>query len=294
LVVTAHEPKRETDLLGRFGRLAYRVVGATADAIIVHSDAALEVLTARCGAPSQKVHLMPHGVGTVSTGEPPRADYGLALGYVHPDKGLDVLVRAVAQLVEAGRNPALIVIAGAVRPRRGLFRVFEGRDRRYRRRLLQYVRGAGLENAIRFRGFVPSEQIRDVVGGADFLLLPYVNVTQSGVANLVLAHGRPAIASDLPGLRQDLGAAALYVPPSDAEALARAIDRLSKDPGLRSTLSAAARSRARERSLGVVAGLLIKTYGDVRGADPPHAATPPPIPGRRREVPGSPHLASRD
>ncbi|HEX8102401.1 MAG TPA: glycosyltransferase family 1 protein [Solirubrobacteraceae bacterium] len=58
-----------------------------------------------------------------------------------------------------------------------------------------------------------------------------------------LAHGTPAIVSDLPVFRETLGPeGALYVPPGDTRALAAALLRLERERGLRDRLVAAGRA----------------------------------------------------
>jgi glycosyltransferase involved in cell wall biosynthesis len=61
-----------------------------------------------------------------------------------------------------------------------------------------------------------------------------------------LAHGLPAIVSDIPVLRETAGGAALYLPPEDEHAWAAEVMRVSGDPSVRQELSAAARRRATE------------------------------------------------
>ena len=56
-----------------------------------------------------------------------------------------------------------------------------------------------------------------------------------------LARGTPAVVADLPVFAETLGEGALRVPPGDAEALADALLRLEREPGLRERLVAAGR-----------------------------------------------------
>ena len=57
-------------------------------------------------------------------------------------------------------------------------------------------------------------------------------------------RGTPAIVADLPVFDETLSDAALRVPPGDAEALAAALLRLEREPGLRNQLASAARDAA--------------------------------------------------
>jgi glycosyltransferase involved in cell wall biosynthesis len=87
---------------------------------------------------------------------------------------------------------------------------------------------------------VANENVAALLRIADVVVLPYRRIAQSGIANLALSSQSVIVCSDLPGLRSDLGEAALYVPVGDSVALAAQIEKLLGESG------AAARSRLRE------------------------------------------------
>ena len=63
-----------------------------------------------------------------------------------------------------------------------------------------------------------------------------------------MAAGLPVIASEVGGIPELVDAqTGLLVPPEDPAALAGAVGKLIKDPGLRARLGAAGRARAEER-----------------------------------------------
>ena len=95
---------------------------------------------------------------------------------------------------------------------------------------------------IAFSGFVADQDVAPLLFMADVVALPYRRITQSGIANLALSSCSVVVCSDLPGLRSDLGDAALYVKAGDPRALAEEIVNLLSDD------SASVRSRMRERS----------------------------------------------
>ena len=153
-----------------------------------------------------------------------------------------------------------VLIAGQVRRRQGAFRYFERKDRKYEARLLEAVSGAGLGATIRFIGFVPGADLNGLMQCASCAVLPYVNATQSGVLNLLVAAGTPIIATNLPGLAETLGDSALLVEPRDAHGLAAALVRAISDTTLRETLTARMAERHGAISFRAVAAQLLATY----------------------------------
>ena len=102
---------------------------------------------------------------------------------------------------------------------------------------------------VRRLGRVDGARLAALYAGALAVVLPSW-VEGFGLTPLEgLAHGAPAVVSDLPVLRERLGAdGALYVPPGDAEALASALHAVATDAGLRARLLAAGRAATSELS----------------------------------------------
>src|SRR5262249_34956797 len=82
---------------------------------------------------------------------------------------------------------------------------------------------------------------------ADAAILPYRSASQSGVAQLAFAYGRPVIASAVGGLPAAVrhGRDGILCEPGDPAALARAIERMASE---REQLRAAVRPRHRNCS----------------------------------------------
>ena len=96
----------------------------------------------------------------------------------------------------------------------------------------------------RYMGF--TRDVAAVWRRADIFVLPALS--REGMPRALLeaaASGRPIIVSDVPGCRhfvQD-GVEGFIVPPGDPAALADALERLARDPGLRARLGLAARAK---------------------------------------------------
>lgn len=82
-------------------------------------------------------------------------------------------------------------------------------------------------------------------------------------ATEAMAAGKPIIASDVPGLAQVVGDAALLVPPADSEALAAAIRRLIASPELQLQLAQAAVQRSNQFSIEKTVDDYVTLYREI-------------------------------
>ncbi len=236
-VTTAfHEPERELAALPVLGRAIYRRVAALTDVPVAYGRPAHDALLA-AGIGRGRVALIPHGVPLLPVATPADIDrvrdrygltgrFALALGFIHPDKGGDVLVEAARTLLPA--HPDLtLVIAGEPRERRGVFRAFGRVDVRHLAQLREASAWAG--DRVRFPGFVADDDLPGLLAAATVMVLPYRQITQSGIAHLCVAGTVPAVASDLDGLEATLGDGAVYVPPGEPAPLAAALGAVLDD-----------------------------------------------------------------
>jgi glycosyltransferase involved in cell wall biosynthesis len=115
----------------------------------------------------------------------------------------------------------------------------------------------------RFTGFVERQRLAALYARARAVVLP--SVEGEGLPNALLeamAHGVPAIATDLPGVAELVGAGGRIVPPGDPAALAEAIAALA-DPAERSAAALAARARAEEFSWDAITDRLEGVLAEV-------------------------------
>jgi glycosyltransferase involved in cell wall biosynthesis len=287
VVVTLHEVRRDLSLLGPVGGWLLALLGRWSDKVIVYTSEAKDLLVSRCRVAPDHIVVMPHGApppfqedGCASPPNKGRAHDApiVTFGYLHPDKGIEHLIDAVGEICR--RRPSLLaqrqlIIAGAVRPRRGVFRLFERADHRYATSLVRRVDELGLGERVVFSGHVPSVEVGPLLTSAAVAVLPYRNTTQSGVLNLLLAARAPIVATDLPGLRETLGEAGLFVPVGDHVALAQCIEQVLDDDQLAARLSSAVAAQHRHVELTVVGARLRELYNGLaarqderRGASP--------------------------
>ena len=245
IIVTMHEVTRDTATLRAIGRAIYRRIARGSDEIIVHTNRASSALTGTIGVPAANVTVIPHPSVLPPIGESTLEDLRtrfylsderilLVFGFIHVDKGLGDLVRALSLLnlsATVRLENIRVVVAGSVRPRHGPFRIFEARDRLYFRWVLGQARRGSVRQHLVLTGYVPEGDIAAWFRLADAVVLPYRRTEQSGVAGLANAFGVPVLASTAGGLGEQFADYRWTYPPHDPMCLARVLaDFLSSAP----------------------------------------------------------------
>lgn len=250
VVVTMHEVTRDTALLRAPGRALYRRLSTLSDLVIVHTNAASQILAGPVAVSAGKVAVIPHAAAKRPASGVTAADlrdrFGLAgqriflaFGFVHVDKGLPDLVRALGLLRRADPSAAgqvRVVIAGAVRRRHGPMRLFEARDRLHLRVALWRAGRLGVREQFVLTGYVPDSEVAGWFAAAEAAVLPYWRIEESGVAGLAVALGVPVLASQVGGLAELFGDGPWTFPARDPGRLAQVLaDFLAAPPELRDT-----------------------------------------------------------
>lgn len=154
-----------------------------------------------------------------------------------PEKRQAILLEAVATLVREGERLELwLAGSGRLLPT-----------------AQQRARDLGIGSVVRFLGYVPNAEILGWLraGHVDAVALPsdWEGIPVSLIE--ALAHGVPAVASDVGGVAELIGdGCGVLVPAGDQAALADAIRRLLHSPQLREEVSRAGRARV-EREFAV-------------------------------------------
>jgi glycosyltransferase involved in cell wall biosynthesis len=197
--------------------------------------------------PAERIAILPHPTpefarrGSGASREEVRKKYGLPERYVFypaqlwPHKNHATLLYAVKRLRERDGLSVSVVLAGS-----------DQGNGSYLRRL---VRELGLEQDVRFLGFVPQEDLAGLYRNAS--ALAYLSLC--GPENLppleAFALGCPVLASDVSGASEQLGDAALLVDGNDVEKTADGLRKILLDEPLRQALVERGRQRA-ERFTG--------------------------------------------
>jgi glycosyltransferase involved in cell wall biosynthesis len=109
--------------------------------------------------------------------------------------------------------------------------------------VLEMAQERGVNDLVKYVGFVPDEQISQYYKQSLALVMPsYFGPTNMPPVE-AFALNTPVIVSDLPGIRDQVGDAAMLVPPDKPEELGNAIALLSKSEKIRKSLIAKGRKR---------------------------------------------------
>ena len=175
------------------------------------------------------------------------------LSNVVPRKGIHHLLEVLERLRSQGLNAELWV-AGAIY------------DRQYYHGLLERVRSHGLEDRVKFLGFIPS---RDLLSRIDIFVLASDREGMPMAILEAMRAGVPVVAFAAEGVAEALddGRAGVAVPVGDVDSLASAVAYLVRSPALRSELADRGRERSRvfvrevqvSRLLGVLRGMVARS-----------------------------------
>ncbi len=249
LVVTVHDlsfvryPQMFTRAKRMYLQQFTRWTLARAQAVIADSASTRRDLIELLGAPEERVVVVHAGIDeelAPATDEEaleafrqrhdlPR-EMILFLGTLEPRKNIPTLIEAYGQLYRAGRIAHTLVIAG-------------GKGWLYDE-VYATVERLGLQDAVRFTGYVAAEELPLWYSAADLFCYPSF-YEGFGLPPLeAMACGTPVITSNVSSLPEVVGDAGLLVDPHDAQALAQAIEQVLGDHALHERLRHAGLERA--------------------------------------------------
>ncbi|MBI2902623.1 MAG: glycosyltransferase family 4 protein [Candidatus Methylomirabilis oxyfera] len=188
------------------------------------------------GYPTERIVIVPHGLPPCDDLVRPRTPklrlrgaHLLYVGRLVSHKGVQYLLEALHQVRQV--YPELILtLAG---------------DGPFRPQLERLAASMGLSEAARFIGLQPRSRLFELYAEADLMVVPSLSESFCYVALEGAMAGIPIVATNVGGIPDVLGDAAILVPPMDPAALARGILTLLSD----STTATANATQARERAV---------------------------------------------
>ena len=219
----------------------------SADAVIAACQFARDNLV-RIGVPEQRIVTITPGVDyeRFSPRPPSRelmARYDLSgrkvlltVARIFPRKGHEIVIRAVARLVS--RFPDLVYLIVGLGPEQ--------------KRLQELVVELGLNEYVRFTGYVPDESLAGLYNASDIFVMPNGEDEGGDIEGFGMVFleansaGKPVIAGRSGGTADSVvdGINGYRVDPKDVDEIASTIERLLRNPGLCARIGEAGRRRA--------------------------------------------------
>jgi beta-1,4-mannosyltransferase len=222
LVWTLHNEVPHDAKRPGFFRALQRTLSRLVDAVIVHSQTALDVLRPQLGPRAGDSVVIPHAHyrdvygPLVSKQEarralnlPSRERLLLYFGLIYPYKGVEDLLQAWRQLgVE--RGSAQLLIVGSPE------------STSYGERIVSQA--SDLPNLILRLQFVPAEQVNLYLSAADCMVLPFRKILTSGSLTLASSYSVPVVVPDFAAVREEIAPdEGRFFTPKDVPDLCRAI-----------------------------------------------------------------------
>lgn len=248
LIYTVHDPSHHlgAPLPIRISEALFRKIP---DAMVALSTQGREQMIAD-GLPAGRVFYAPIAVysefAKANQSALPQENVMLFFGRIEPYKGLDLLLRAMPAVFASFADWKLIV-AGS------------GDITAYKDQLNH----PQIEVLNRY---LSDEEIAVLMQRSRFLVLPYIEATQSGVVPIAYAFARPVIVTDVGSLRDMVihGKTGLLIPPNAVNALQDAIQSLASDLSLCERMgNAAYRLGQEEWGWGKITRSLLDIYSSV-------------------------------
>ncbi|MBF4767464.1 glycosyltransferase family 4 protein [Nocardioides agariphilus] len=208
---------------------------AAVSAVVCTSGWTRDWLAGEYGLPSARLHVVVPGADKSPLAEgSATGERLLSVGAVTPVKGHDVLVAALASLIDLRWTWSLV---GA------------SVDADHATRLWSSLWRSGLDDRVTLAGALTGADLASAYAGADLLVLPSRHETYGIVASEALSRGIPVLATDVGGVREALGSASgtevpgFLVPSNDPVALGAALRSWLTSPPLRTRLRSVAVER---------------------------------------------------
>jgi glycosyltransferase involved in cell wall biosynthesis len=271
VVVTLHDTLAlahpELVFPGGKGRLAWKVkehaAVAWADRVVTVSEAARRDLIAWFGLDDGRIRVVPEGPDAAfrPRPEPEGAEvlrhyaidtnhrYWLYVGGLSPHKNLIRLIEAFARLGDSER----LVLVGD----------FGDVFHTHVPELRAAVERWGLEDRVRFTGFVPDDDLAFIYSRAYALVHPSLMEGFGLPPVEAMACGTPVVSSNAGSLPEVVGEGGIFFDPTDVDAITSALRGLGNDPVRRDELAKNALNRAGSLSWDTAAHALLACFEEL-------------------------------
>lgn len=254
VVVTLHDVTAHPGDEIWYRNIATNLLVRRADALVVHGEQIAKQFRIRYPQAAHKLHVSFHPIRTTykkwSNPDTREEKNVLVFGRIVKYKGLDILLQAAPRFHEAAPDYTIVIVGGG--------------DATENLPLIEkYKDFIKLENRR-----IADEEVAGFFQASAFVVMPYLEASESGVLSTSYAFERPVIVTRVGSLyeRVEHGGTGLIIPPGDADALADAMIQMANNDELRRRMSAQIRDKVlHEYSWEVAARRALDTYRSVLG-----------------------------
>jgi glycosyltransferase involved in cell wall biosynthesis len=225
VVFTIHNVMPRHQRIRFYHKLLYRAMYSFCHEIIIHSIKGKEEVAELYRINGNKIHVIPHGdykffmpKDQISK-EEAKARLGISsdcktilfFGAIRENKGLKNILFALPSIKEKVYKVKLLIVGETWEDYRKYRKIIVEKD-------LQ-------ESVYEKLGYVANDEVPIYFFAADVVVLPYNEITQSGILQIAYAFGKPVVATDLAGFREALveGRNGFLVPLGDLNELSNKV-----------------------------------------------------------------------
>ena len=184
-------------LLRVYVRLISKILFNNLDAYVVHSDYDKNLVQKVYNLKKEKVFIIPHGpydqyIKETEIKENKKTFDALLFGLIRNYKGLEYLIEAFNKIPqELIKNFRLSIVGEIWDNKKAIYAMIE--NSKYKDQIKLINR------------YVCDEEVNKYFNLADIVVLPYIRVSQSGVAQIAVSYGKPIITTNIGSLIETLG-----------------------------------------------------------------------------------------
>lgn len=264
LIVVSHPEWFDHRWFYFYTRAMLPILARRAHSVVTISQCSKRDLMDHYGLPAEKITVVPPGVdhrvfhpnydreaiGRMRDRLGIHGKYILSVGTLEPRKNLPRLVESFAMLRAYAEDYRLVIVG----------------DRGWQyEQIFRKVQTLGLEDRVRFLGYVPDSELPLLYRGAELLVYPSLYEGFGVPIVEAMASGCPVVCSNRSSMPDVVGEAGILVDPEDAKAMAEAMGRVLADPSLADALRTRGLDRAQSFRWEDSAKTLLDVYENVLG-----------------------------
>ncbi|WP_340819089.1 glycosyltransferase family 4 protein [Methanolobus sp. WCC4] len=170
-----------------------------------------------------------------------------------PKNGVIYLIEAIPQIAAINQKIKFVIVG-------------EGGFKKQRTEMEDTLINLSLDDKVIFTGDIPNHEMPEFFAASDIVVLPSLMEATSIAGLEAMSSSKPLIGTTVGGIPYliDDNITGILVPPKDSEALANAIDRLTKDEDMRNYMGLNARKKVEtEFSWEIIAKKTLRIYEEL-------------------------------